>query len=179
MILSKQQLGLWPLISLARTRTFIYFACAILVEVGSYLHKRYGSARIQVSNVRLGVKILLRDITVISCFHPVGVVDYDLSCRRPARQLQVRVLLQIRHRITTYRRTYPALGLVLCCRIFQGEILVFGIFTTVGKGRSPVGSVVGQIVFGDVAVGGRAKPEVTVNYAGAVGPACNVEGLVV
>jgi hypothetical protein len=54
-----------------RMVTFVYVAGAVLVVVIPNFEERYWSTRVKVCDVRLGIEILLRDVTVISRLHPV------------------------------------------------------------------------------------------------------------
>jgi hypothetical protein len=59
------------------------------------------------------------------------IVDDELPIRIPACKFQIRVLVEIGDRVAVDLGTYPAFGLVLECRIFDGEFLGFGVAATV------------------------------------------------
>jgi hypothetical protein len=136
------------IIALLRRIALIDVAGAVLVVMVRVLQKRYGAARIEVSDVGFGIQILLRDVAVVRCFHPVPsmfqqelcaqndmyglrIVDYNLSLCCPAGKFDVRFLGQICYCAACNSGAYVALGFVLERRVLDGEVLLFRVGTAV------------------------------------------------
>jgi hypothetical protein len=133
-----------------RSVALVDVARAVLVMVIRDFQVWDRAAGVEVCYVGLGVEVLLRDVAVVGCLHPVSVhvsifsmdpkeieglriVDDNLPIRNPACELKISILIEVCDSIAADPRANSALSLVLQRRIFDGKLLGFGVAATVFK----------------------------------------------
>ena len=105
----------------------------ILIPVLLRLEQRDRATPVQVRDIRLAVQMLLRDVAVVRCFVPVGVVDDDLPVGGPACEFDVGVFFEVSPYVAVYFGAYATFGFVADGRVFDGEVFFFGVAAAVGE----------------------------------------------